>query len=122
MSQIAARFTTLIEDPDTGIDSQVVFQQINATDRWRMVRLAARDLFYDERVGYVQFDIKITRKLRVVVKLGSDDLYAVEVGQLKTVDYMPTYRVLDQVRGIDAGQLGETVERMCVAQSQTRRK
>lgn len=113
---------TLINEPDTGIDSQVAYRQITATDRWRLVRLAARDLYYDETAGYVQLDVKpATRKLRVVIKLDTDDTYAVEIGRVKTVDYIPTYQVLEQVRGINAAELGQTVEDMAVKHSQRRR-
>lgn len=113
---------SLINEPDTGIDSQVAYQQITATDQWRLIRLAARDLFYDETAGYVQLDVKPgTRKLRVVVKLASDDTYAVEIGRIKTVDHLPEYQVLEQVRGINAAEMGQTVEDMAIKHSERRR-
>lgn len=107
--------TSLYYETSTSIDAQETFRQVNLGDSWRMARLGAWDCMYAEDSGYVQFDIKLTRKLRVVIKLLGDDTYGVEVGRMKrNLDYV----VLDQVRGIYADQLGETVERMCVEQSQ----
>jgi hypothetical protein len=109
--------TSVIEGPDTGIDSQVAYRQIMATDRWRLARLAARDLFYDETAGYIQFDVKITKNRRVIVKLAANDTYSVEIGRVKTVDYLPTYLVLAQEHDVHCEDLGATVERMCLNQS-----
>jgi hypothetical protein len=107
--------TSLYYEASTRIDAQEAIRQLKIGDSWRLVRLAAVNICFSEADGYVQFDAKITnKKLRVVIKLLSDDTYAVEIGRMKrSLDYV----VLDQVRGIYTDQLGETVERMCVEQS-----
>jgi hypothetical protein len=106
--------TTLIQDPDTGIDARTAFQHLNYGDSWRLTRLGAHDRLYDETAGYIQFDVELTKKLRVVVKLQSDDSYAVEIGRIKLGK---EYTVLEQHRGIYYDQLGELVERMVVVWS-----
>jgi hypothetical protein len=107
--------TSLYYEASTRIDAQEAIRQLRIGDSWRLVRLAAVNICFSKSDGYVQFDAKITtKKLRVVIKLQGDDTYAVEIGRMKrSLDYV----VLDQVRGIYADQLGETVERMCVEQS-----
>jgi hypothetical protein len=111
------QLTTLVQAPDTGIDARTALAHIRVGDSYRMVRLAARDIFHDETAGYVQFDIRITKPRRVVVKLAGDDTYSVEIGRIKRSRGDIEYVVLEQQHGIYCDHLGETVERMCVAQS-----
>lgn len=110
---------SLVNEDPTGIDARIAYKHLNHGDSWRMARLGARDLMRDERAGYLQFDVRITRKLRVVVKLAMDDTYSVELGRMRRPRgvALAEYEVLEQLRGIHADQLGETVERMCVVWS-----
>lgn len=110
-----ATTSSLVNEAPTGIDSRVAYQHLNYGDSWRMARLGARDLMRDEQAGYIQFDVRITKKLRVVVKLAGDDTYSVEIGRMRmrTLEY----QVLEQERGIYADQLGATVERLCLARA-----
>ncbi|MGH8571133.1 MAG: hypothetical protein ACREX8_00965 [Gammaproteobacteria bacterium] len=103
----------------TGIDARTAWSHILAGDPWRLRRLGARDLIYNERAGYVQFDFRLTRKLRVVVKLCADDTYAVELGRCRKRrgSALREYEVLEQTHLLDVEQVGQAVEHMCVAWS-----
>ena len=114
--------TSVINETGPAIDPQAPIQQIKATDSWRMIRLGARDLYYSERDGYIQFDTSgLGRKVRVIVKLNQSDTYDVEIGRMGRRDHMPDYQVLEQARGIDAAQLGQTVEALAVKHAERRR-
>jgi hypothetical protein len=112
-SQQATPVRSLVEETPTGIDVRVAYQHLNHGDSWRMARLGARDRMQDEQAGYIQFDVLITRRLRVVVKLDADDTYAVEVGRMRKLEYA----VIRQVRGLTCEVLGEVVEEMVVEES-----
>lgn len=103
--------TSLANDAPTSIDARAAFAQINLGDSWRLTRLGARNQVCDERAGYIQFDVTLDRRYRVIVKLAADDTYAVEIGR----NSVRTYQVLAQTRGIYCDELGEFVERMCLA-------
>ena len=114
--------TSVINETGPAIDPQVTIRQIRATDSWRMIRLGARDLYWSERDGYIQFDTSgLGRKVRVIVKLATDDTYTVEIGRMGRKDHMPEYQVLEQVRGINAAELGQTVEALAVKHAERRR-
>jgi hypothetical protein len=82
--------------------------------RWRLARLSARDLVHDDRRGALWFRVGPSRPHRVVlVVLRGDDTYAVEVGRLVRVRYLPVW-VSEAAVGVDqglyAGQLGEQLD------------
>lgn len=109
--------TSLVNEAPTGIDARIAYAHLNLGDSWRMARLGAHDLMRDERAGYIQFDVKLGRTYRVIVKLDADDTYAVELGRMRKPRgaYLPEYQVIRQVRSLTFEVLGETVEEMCVA-------
>jgi len=104
---------TIVRDAPTTIDALTAFRQINHGDAWRLARLGARNRAYSEDLGYIQFDVTLGRKYRVIVKLDADDTYAVEIGQMRKPrgSSIREYQVLSQVRGIYWDVLGETIER-----------
>lgn len=102
----------------TTIDALTAFQQINWGDEWRMTRLGARDRCYSETDGYIQFDVKLTRKLRVIVKLAGDDTYSVEIGRIRKLEYV----VIEQAHGVYCDELGRTVEDLVVKWSEASAK
>lgn len=102
----------------TTIDALTAFRQINWGDSYRMARLGARDRCYSEVDGYIQFDVKLTRKLRVIVKLAGDDTYSVEIGRIRKMDYV----VIEQAHGVHCDQLGRVVEDLAVKWSEASTK
>lgn len=83
--------------------------------RW-LARLSARDFVHDDRRGALWFRVGPRSPHRkVLVVLRSDDTYAVEVARVVTVDSLPAW-CSDGTEGVDAGldagQLGEAVERL----------
>lgn len=108
--------TSLVSDTDTRIDAATAFQQINHGDTWRMARLGAHNRAHSEQSGYIQFDVTLGHKYRVIVKLDADDTYAVEIGRLRksSGSSIREYQVLSQVRGIYWDVLGEVIERACL--------
>lgn len=108
--------TSLVNDTPTTIDASVAFAQLNYGDSWRLIRLGARNRAYSEDRGYIQFDVMLGRKYRVIVKLAPSDTYSVEIGRLVKPhgSSIREYRVLSQVHDVYCDVLGETVERMCL--------
>jgi hypothetical protein len=79
-----------------------------------MARLSARDLVYDDGRGALWFRVGPSRPHRVIlVVLRGDDTYAVEVGRLVRVRYLPVW-VSEAAVGVDQGlyadQLGEQLD------------
>jgi hypothetical protein len=113
MTAQTAAAVSVVNELATQIDARTAFQQINYGDAWRMARLGAHNRAYSEDCGYIQFDVTLGRKYRVIVKLDADDTYAVEIGRLRKPrgSSIREYQVLSQVRGIYWDVLGETIER-----------
>jgi hypothetical protein len=103
----------VVNESATRIDALTAFRQINHGDAWRMARLGAHNRMHSESNGYIEFDVTLGRKYRVIVKLDADDTYAVEIGRLRKPrgSSIREYQVLSQVRGIYWDALGETIER-----------
>jgi hypothetical protein len=104
---------SIVNDSPTTIDAAQAFAQINYDDPWRMLRLCVSNRCYSKSDGYIQFDVKITGKRRIIVKLNGSDLYDIEIGRMKKLDYI----VLDQIRDIDADNLGRIIEDLAVNNS-----
>lgn len=115
---MTASTISLAAEGDTAIDAGTAFAHINWDDSWRTRRLGVRNRAFSNESGYIQFDIKITRVLRVIVKLMADDTYAVEIGRIRKMEYV----VIEQMRGIYGDVLGQTVEALCIKWSEASAK
>lgn len=113
---------SLVNETPTRIDSRTAVAHINFGDSWRMRRFGYTDLMHNEAEGYIQFDVKLTWKLRVIVKLTADDLYAIEIGRIRRSRGDIEYVVIEQVRGIFWDDLGPIVESLIVKWSEASAK
>ena len=108
--------TSIANTTPTTIDVDAAFAQLNYGDSWRMARLGAHNRAYSADHGYIQFDVKVGRKYRVIVKLAPSDTYSVEIGRMRKPrgSSIREYEVLSQEHDVYCDVLGEVVERMCV--------
>lgn len=114
--------TSLVNETPTRIDARTAVAHINLGDSWRMRRFGYTDLMHSERDGYIQFDVKLTRKLRVIVKLTADDLYCIEIGRIRRSRGDIEYVVIEQIREIFWDDLGQAVEGLVVKWSEASSK
>lgn len=94
-------------------DHRVTLAQIG---RWRLLRISARSVVHDDKRGGLWFRVGPDHPHRkILVVLRADDLYAVEVGRLDIVDWLPTW-ISEGSEGVDQGlyadQLGEAIDRL----------
>ena len=107
---------SIVNSTPTAIDARTAFEQLNYGDPWRLARLGAHNRAYSADHGYIQFDVKMGRKYRVIVKLAPSDTYSVEIGRMRRPrgSSIREYEVLSQEHDVYCDVLGEVVERMCV--------
>lgn len=97
--------TSILDTPGRPMDSRVAFNQIGGA---RLYRLGAKDFLYGPH--FIKFRVTCSprRSVGVIVKLELNDIYSVEFGKLKQLDWV----ILDQQESVYSDCLGEVIERM----------
>lgn len=102
----------LADMPRRPADHRVTIAQIG---KWNRARLGMREWLTDDRNGELRCKIGAgARTSTLIIVLGADDLYHVEIGQMrrKRGEALPTWRTQGTVGELFGDVLGENIDRL----------